>query len=161
MFRKGISEKESFNLNEVINSTAISLMQVAEDSNIRVEVKLPEDPLVLFGDKNSLFQVARNLLENALKYSPKDAAVRICLYQENGKVVIEVQDWGIGIKRQDQDRIFERFYRVDKARSRELGGTGLGLSIVKHIVLAHNGEINVESDFGEGSIFRVFLPIGK
>lgn len=158
---KGISEKESFNLNEVINSTAISLMQVAEDSNIRVEVKLPEDPLVLFGDKNSLFQVVRNLLENALKYSPKDAVVRICLYQENGKVVIEVQDWGIGIKRQDQDRIFERFYRVDKARSRELGGTGLGLSIVKHIVLAHSGEISVESDFGEGSIFRVFLPIGK
>ncbi len=158
---KGILEKESFNLNEVINSTVISLMQVAESSNIRVGVKLPEDPLILFGDKNSLFQVIRNLLENALKYSPKDAAVRICLYQENEKAVIEVQDWGIGIKQQDQDRIFQRFYRVDKARSRELGGTGLGLSIVKHIVLAHSGEISVESDFGLGSIFRVFLPIEK
>jgi len=158
---KGISEKEFFDLNEVINSTVISLMQVAENSNIRVEVKLPEDSLILFGDKNSLFQVVRNLLENALKYSPKDSAVRICIYEKNEKAVIEVQDWGIGIKRQDQDRIFERFYRVDKARSRELGGTGLGLSIVKHIVLAHSGEISVESDFEEGSIFRVFLPSKK
>jgi len=158
---KGISGKDFFDLNEVINSTVTSLMQVAENSNIHVAVKLPEDSLVMFGDKNSLFQVVRNLLENALKYSSKDAEVRICLYQENEKAVIEVQDWGIGIKRQDQDRIFERFYRVDRARSRELGGTGLGLSIVKHIVLAHSGEISMESDFGLGSIFRVFLPIEK
>ncbi len=155
----GMLETELLDLCEVVRSTVTSLAQTAEARNIRVEVRLPEDPVRLLGDEDALSQVTSNLLDNALKYSPRDAEVWIRLRQENGKAVIEIQDRGVGIEPRDRDRIFERFYRVDKARSRELGGTGLGLSIVKHIVLAHGGAVDVESSPGAGSTFRVFLPV--
>ena len=155
----GMLETGSFDLAEVIRSAVTSLAQAAEERHIRVEVQLPKDPVRLLGDEDALSQVTSNLLDNALKYSPRGAEVWIRLRQENGQAVIEVQDQGAGIEPRDRDRIFERFYRVDKARSRELGGTGLGLSIVKHIVLAHGGEVNVESSPGAGSTFRVFLPV--
>ena len=155
----GMLETGLLDLCEVVRSTVTSLAQTAEARNIRVEVRLPEDPVRLLGDEDALSQVISNLLDNALKYSPRDAAVWIRLRQENGKAVIEIQDRGVGIEPRDRDRIFERFYRVDKARSRELGGTGLGLSIVKHIVLAHGGAVDVESSPGAGSTFRVLLPV--
>ena len=154
-----VLETISLDLSEVVRSTVTSLGQAAEERNIRVEILLPEGPVRLLGDEDALSQVTSNLLDNALKYSPRGAEVWIRLRQENGKAVIEVQDQGVGIEPRDRDRIFERFYRVDKARSRELGGTGLGLSIVKHIVLAHGGEVDVESSPGAGSTFRVFLPV--
>jgi len=110
-------------------------------------------------DPGLLEQALVNLIDNAVKYSPPDKVVRIGAKAEGGLLVVEVRDQGIGIPSRDIPRIFERFYRVDKARSRELGGTGLGLAIVRHIAIAHGGEVSVESWEGEGSAFRMRLPL--
>lgn len=98
-----------------------------------------------------------NLLTNAISYSPKSSEVIITIKEVDDGQIISVKDNGIGISKDEQKRIFERFYRVDKARSRDSGGTGLGLSITKHIVEAHNGQIKVESEVGNGSNFIVKL----
>ena len=121
----------------------------------------PDAPISVLGDDEALGQATRNLLENALKYTPNDGRVWVRLRSEEGRAVVEVEDTGIGIAPRDQLRIFERFYRVDKARSRELGGTGLGLSIVKHIALAHEGTVTVESRVGDGATFRLVLPLAS
>ncbi len=105
-----------------------------------------------------LQQAVMNLLDNAIKYSEPGAGVELAAEQRNGRVLISVRDQGCGIAPEHHARLFERFYRVDKARSRKLGGTGLGLSIVKHIVLAHRGEVAVESAPGRGSTFTISLP---
>jgi two-component system phosphate regulon sensor histidine kinase PhoR len=102
--------------------------------------------------------VLSNLLDNALKYSEAEAEVEILVRGADGRVCIQVRDTGIGIPNDDLARIFERFYRVDKARSRALGGTGLGLSIVKHLVQRMDGSVRVESALGAGSTFSVDLP---
>ncbi|MDD5630178.1 MAG: ATP-binding protein [Elusimicrobia bacterium] len=111
------------------------------------------------GDRGQLKQVLTNLLDNAIKFTPEKGLVRVSAACAEGRVTVAVQDTGIGIPAEDLPRIFERFYRVDKARSRELGGTGLGLAIVKHIAEAHHGGVAVESRPGEGSTFRVCLPV--
>jgi two-component system sensor histidine kinase SenX3 len=100
-----------------------------------------------------------NLLDNAIKYSDEHHQVDISARRENGSAVIEVRDRGIGIPTKDLERVFERFYRVDPARSRSTGGTGLGLSIVRHIAQVHSGEVTVTSREGEGSTFKFVLPI--
>ena len=110
------------------------------------------------GDRGQLKQVLTNLLDNAIKFTPEKGVVRVSAECTGGRVTVAVQDSGIGIPAEDLPRIFERFYRVDKARSRELGGTGLGLAIVKHIVEAHGGSVVVASRPGEGSTFRFTLP---
>jgi two-component system phosphate regulon sensor histidine kinase PhoR len=110
------------------------------------------------GDRGQLKQVLTNLLDNAIKFTPEKGMVRVNAVCAQGRVTVAVLDTGIGIPADDLPRIFERFYRVDKARSRELGGTGLGLAIVKHIVEAHGGSVSVESRLGEGSTFRFTLP---
>jgi two-component system phosphate regulon sensor histidine kinase PhoR len=127
----------------------------AKHQLVRCEVS-PE--LAVAADPEGLQQVLVNLLDNAIKYTPEEGTIQVSAQRENGLVKISVADTGIGIPRRDLRRIFERFYRVDKARSRELGGTGLGLSIVKHIVEAHGGWVAVESELGRGSCFTVFLP---
>ena len=99
-----------------------------------------------------------NLLDNAIKYSPEGGTVVVALEETTDEVVILVSDEGAGIAREHLPRLFERFYRVDKARSRDLGGTGLGLAIVKHIAHAHGGRVSVASDVGRGSTFRIHLP---
>jgi len=104
-------------------------------------------------------QVLLNLLDNSLKYTPGEGHVEVSLRKDRDDVIVAVKDTGIGIPKEDRPRIFERFYRVDKARSRKLGGTGLGLSIVKHIIEAHRGRVWVESEPGEGSQFYFSLPI--
>ncbi len=99
-----------------------------------------------------------NLIDNAVKFSPAGAAVEVTAARENDEVVIHVIDHGCGIELRHLSRLFERFYRADPGRSRQLGGTGLGLAIAKHIALAHGGSITVESKVGEGSDFSIHLP---
>jgi two-component system sensor histidine kinase SenX3 len=101
-----------------------------------------------------------NLVDNAVKYTPPGGRVEVTGGFEGSKIVIQVSDTGIGIPQASLPRIFERFYRVDKARSKETGGTGLGLSIVRHIAENHGGRVTVESALGEGSTFTVYLPRG-
>ena len=99
-----------------------------------------------------------NLIDNSIKYSDRGSTVIVKAFQPDKEVTIEVKDNGCGIPKEHVSRIFERFYRVDKGRSRDLGGTGLGLAIVKHIVIAHRGRVTVESTPGKGSIFSIILP---
>ena len=99
-----------------------------------------------------------NLIDNAVKYGPEGATVRVGAEERADEAVISVADEGPGIPREHLPRLFERFYRVDKARSRDMGGTGLGLSIVKHIAQVHGGRVTVESTVGGGSTFRIHLP---
>ena len=101
-----------------------------------------------------------NLLENAVKYSDRGSSVQVRARTDGRWVDVEVEDHGIGIPRRDLERVFERFYRVDRARSRETGGTGLGLAIVRHVASNHAGEVRVESTEGEGSTFTLRLPVG-
>ncbi len=110
------------------------------------------------GDKDKLEQVFVNLVDNAIKYTKEGGRIKIQLAQTDGSVIVTVEDNGIGIPKEDVERVFERFYRVDKAHSRELGGTGLGLSIAKHIVSAHNGKIRIESEVNKGTKVLVTLP---
>ena len=126
---------------------------------MKFELVVPEQALNILGDEEALQQVLDNLLDNALKYTPESGNVWLRLRAEGEHALAEVEDTGIGIEPQHLDRIFERFYRVDKARSRELGGTGLGLSIVKHFVANLGGKVSVESRPGKGSTFRVRLPL--
>jgi two-component system phosphate regulon sensor histidine kinase PhoR len=130
---------------------------VGRDQTLRVESCT--GALQVLGDREALTQVIDNLVDNALKYTPPEGHVTIRVLREDGHAVLEVQDDGIGIPAEDIERVFERFYRVDKARSRAAGGTGLGLSIVKHLVAAMKGEVEVESEVDVGSTFRVRLPL--
>ena len=113
------------------------------------------------GDELRLQQVFTNLIDNAIKYSPEDTVVSVSLTQSLNNAIITVQDQGIGMAPEDVSRIFERFYRVDKGRSRQAGGTGLGLSIVKQIVEQHGGSIEVKSVINEGTTFTVTLPLNQ
>jgi two-component system phosphate regulon sensor histidine kinase PhoR len=108
----------------------------------------------LYGDIHRVEQVLTNLLDNASKYTPVGGNIEAHWFDEKNKIVLEVRDNGAGIGQEHLPRLFERFYRVDKGRSRNLGGTGLGLAIVKHIMLAHNGTVSVTSELGFGSVFR-------
>jgi two-component system sensor histidine kinase SenX3 len=114
--------------------------------------------LLVRGDRSQLVSVFSNLVDNAIKYSEKGGVVSVSSTIKGDEIMVSVTDYGIGIAERDQKRIFERFYRVDKARSRATGGTGLGLSIVRHIVLEHGGAIDVRSEEGVGSTFTVLLP---
>jgi signal transduction histidine kinase len=110
------------------------------------------------GDKVRLQQLFTNLIDNAVKFTPERGSVRIRVEQNKDYVQVKVEDTGIGIRKEEQDNIFKRFYRVDKSRSKETGGVGLGLSIAEWIVRAHNGKIEVKSKLNQGSTFTVYLP---
>ncbi len=141
-----------------ILQTALELCRSrAESAQVTLKLECGEK-IRLFADASLLEQAVVNLVDNAIKYSPAGETVRIAGEEKEDHILIRVSDHGCGIPEQEHDRIFERFYRVDKARSRKLGGTGLGLSIVKHIVLAHHGTVHVESVPGEGSTFVIELP---
>ena len=148
-------ERARIDLRDPLRDSIRHLLAAGEEKGLVIESEIPEDAVPVLGDREALRQVVDNLLDNALKYTPAGGRVWVRLRREGERAVLEVQDTGIGIEPRDQARIFERFYRVDKARSRDLGGTGLGLSIVKHIMLAHDGQVAVESRLGEGSTFRV------
>ncbi len=151
--------KTLVDLSRTIDDSYMSLMPALEEKSLHIEISKPEQAIEISSDQESLDQAVTNLLDNAIKYTPVGGSVWVRLKESNNEAVIEVEDTGIGIEPDDKERIFERFYRVDKARSRELGGTGLGLAIVRHIVMAHNGRIEVESLSGSGTTFRIYLPL--
>jgi signal transduction histidine kinase len=125
-----------------------------------VAINLTEvDQVYVLGDADRLRQLILNLVDNAIKYTPEGGSVNMSLSKSNGSAEIEVVDTGVGISSEDLPRVFDRFYRVDKARSRNLGGSGLGLSIARWIAQAHGGTVGVESRLGEGSKFTISLPI--
>lgn len=121
----------------------------------------PDKPLMVKADRKRIIEVLTNLVVNGIKYGKKNGYLKVGFYDFDDKIVIEVSDNGIGIDKKDLPRIFERFFRVDKSRSREQGGTGLGLSIVKHIIEAHNQTINVQSVLNEGTTFTFTLEKAK
>ncbi len=131
----------------------------ADVAGIEIHIGEVGADLVVMGDRRQLVSALYNLLDNAVKYSERGAQVDVVADKDAERVTIAVRDHGIGIPTKDLERIFERFYRVDRARSRETGGTGLGLSIVRHVAAAHGGEIAVESHEGEGSTFTLILPL--
>ncbi len=145
-----------FKINELIMQVVQQNKKVAEDKNLELNYIPPRDDLEIFGDKEKLRQVLVNLIHNAIKYT-ENGKVEILVEEENKNARVKVRDTGIGIPENYLDRIFERFYRVDKARSKSLGGTGLGLAIVKHIIEAHNSKVEVTSKEGEGSTFSFLL----
>jgi len=129
----------------------------ARDAGIELNVDVPL-PLIAPADSDEIAQVLVNLIDNAIKYTPREGTVWVRASDEPTEVVYSVSDTGIGILRQDLPRLFERFYRADKARSRASGGTGLGLAIVKHIVERHGGRVWVESEYNKGSAFWFSVP---
>jgi len=155
----GQLEAERVDLREVVGRSAANFRTAAEARGVALEHEVPSSPVAVEGDPEALELMLNNLLDNAVKYTSAGGAVRLRLAAEEEEALIEVSDNGIGIAPDHHDRIFERFYRVDQARSRELGGTGLGLSIVKHVCKAHHGAVSLESALGVGSTFRVRLPL--
>jgi heavy metal sensor kinase len=151
---------ESVNLKEMMDELYEDAEILAAKKEIDVKIDYMEDALIS-GDKVRLRQLLLNLVDNAIKYTPSKGHVSLALTNDNGYAKISVQDTGIGIPPNEIGKIFDRFYRVDKARSRDLGGSGLGLSIVKWIVELHHGHIGVESELGKGSTFTVWLPAAK
>lgn len=154
--RKGIPLERS-SLPEVLNAAVTLCQPKAQARGIEIHCDCP-NTLEARINAPLLEQAVTNLIDNAVKYSDTGGFVHIATERENDEVVIRVQDHGVGIPPEHLPRLFERFYRVDKARSRNLGGTGLGLSIVKHIVQAHEGRVEVESTPGKGSTFSIHLP---
>ncbi len=151
-------ETDAESLAQVLQVALETCEKKAQDKSIRIDVDCPLD-LVAKINAPLLEQAVINLVDNAIKYSDSGATVRIIAAREQSGVVIRVMDNGRGIAPNHLPRLFERFYRVDKARSRELGGTGLGLAIVKHIMTAHQGSVHVESTVGRGSTFSLRLPL--
>jgi two-component system, OmpR family, sensor histidine kinase SenX3 len=141
-----------------VEDAADRLRAAADRRSIRLDVEVP-DHLVVQGDRRQLVSAVANLLDNAVKYSDPESTIEVRARLARGDwVEVEVRDHGIGIPQHDLERIFERFYRVDRARSRETGGTGLGLAIVRHVVSNHRGEVRVKSREGQGSRFTLRLP---
>ncbi len=149
--------KKKIMLKGLVNSIYEDLAPIAEEKNVKFFNKIPED-FSLYADESKISILLKNLIENAIKYNKENGNVEIKGYEERKYSVIEVSDTGIGIPKEALPLIFERFYRVDKSRSRNIGGTGLGLSIVKHIVEAHKGKLEVKSKINKGSTFTVKIP---
>ncbi|MGB5530336.1 MAG: ATP-binding protein, partial [Ignavibacteriaceae bacterium] len=145
-----------FKINDLINQVIQENKKVAEDKGLELTYNPARDDLELFGDKEKIRQVLVNLIHNAIKYT-EIGKIEILVEEQNKNAKVIVRDTGIGIPENFLDRIFERFFRVDKARSRSLGGTGLGLAIVKHIIEAHNSKVEVTSKEGQGSNFSFLL----
>jgi len=144
---------------ELVQKMNLLFKSRLEEKGLTLEIQVPKDLPLVLADSDMISQVLINLLDNAIKYTPSGGRIVLLTRVKHPFVEIEVKDTGIGIPEESQKRIFERFYRVDKARSRELGGTGLGLAIVKHIIDLHMGKVWVESKVGEGSTFGFSLPI--
>ncbi len=140
-------------IRELVSSLVHGLEKQADDKGTTLTLVLSDEVPNVLGDRDRLEQVVVNLLDNAIKYTPPGGSVTVSVFSEGDEVRVNVSDTGMGVPTKDIPRIFERFYRVDKARSRDLGGTGLGLAIAKHIIQGHGGRLWVESEQGKGSIF--------
>jgi two-component system phosphate regulon sensor histidine kinase PhoR len=143
----------------IVASTLERLRTFAERQGVILVDLVADDLPLVRGDEDRLDQLLMNLLHNAIKFSPSGGTVTVTSDERPGDVAISVADRGMGIPRKDQARVFERFYKVDRARQRGLGGTGLGLSIARHIVEAHGGRIWLESSVGRGSTFSFSIPL--
>ncbi len=150
---------ESLALHDLVNDVVKGLKPIADKKKIVIESSIPADLPALSVDRGHMKQVLANLLDNAIKFNHEGGRVQIVATPEAQWIQVRVSDSGVGIPAQDLPRIFERFYRVDKARSRAMGGTGLGLSIVKHLIEANGGHVSVDSSVGKGSMFTVTLPL--
>lgn len=161
---KSISqEKEEINLTELSKEVITPLLPVAEKKNVKIDLEA-ENQVFINGVRSVIFEMIYNLVENAIKYNKNDGKVivKVSKISENPSskkqnVVLSVSDTGIGIPKNEQERIFERFYRIDKSRSKESGGTGLGLSIVKHGAKYHNAKVTLSSQEGKGSTFTIYF----
>ena len=145
---------------EVVGEAVDRVRPGAEQRDIEIDVDPPPQRLTVVGDRRQLVSALTNLLDNGVKYSEPGTSIRVLASTDGTWVDVTVRDRGMGIPRRDLERIFERFYRVDRARSRETGGTGLGLAIVRHVASNHRGEVRVESREGVGSTFTLRLPAG-
>jgi signal transduction histidine kinase len=156
----GQFKREPVNLKELVLRTIKGLQLLAAQKNIRLEL-LQDEEVVVPGDRLKLQQVISNIIDNGIKYTPEGGRVMVEVYNTAEYGVVKVSDTGYGIDEENINRIFDRFFRVDKARSRSTGGTGLGLSIANRIVLLHNGYIRVESEENVGTTFYIQLPYGN
>jgi signal transduction histidine kinase len=144
---------ERVSLDSVIADSIESVKQAASEEGIKQDVEVPESLASVKGDQEKLTQVVMNLLNNAIKFTPRSGKIVIKARELNGQVEVKVSDTGIGIPAEDLDKVFDKFYQVDSTLTRETGGTGLGLAICKGLIEAHNGRIWAESELGKGSTF--------
>jgi two-component system, OmpR family, phosphate regulon sensor histidine kinase PhoR len=151
-------ERQPLNVRSLVEQQIQSRRHLLQEKDIRVELQCP--PVEILADRSRLTRAISNLLDNAIHYNRTGGQIRISARDKNHGFALEISDTGVGIRQEDQGRIFERFYRVEKSRSRESGGTGLGLAIAKHAIESQGGAISVSSKLGSGSTFTIFLPHG-
>jgi two-component system sensor histidine kinase SenX3 len=155
---EGVQVRRRVSVGELLAEAAERARPTAEHCGITLDVSVPDDGVEVVGDDRQLVSALTNLLDNAVKYSERDSTVQATVTTGEGWLDVAVADRGVGIPTKELARIFERFYRVDRARSRATGGTGLGLAIVRHVVANHGGDVRVDSREGEGSTFTIRLP---
>ena len=148
----------TFDIKKIVSECIEILKPEADKKDVSIKTEFNDNNLFINANKDRIKQMLINLLDNAIKYNKKGGSVLVSVFKQEGCLIIKIKDTGIGIPEEHLSRIFERFYRVDKGRSRNTGGTGLGLSIVKHIVNLYNGNINVVSKINEGTTFTIILP---
>ena len=148
-------------LQQIVQRVCDNLQAVAQGHQVILDLDTEGQPIILLGDENALSQMVTNLVDNAIKYTPAMGHVHVVIKVDASTALLSIKDDGIGIDEANQERIFERFYRVDKARSQSLGGTGLGLAIVKHIVQSHKGSLQLKSKLNQGSTFLIKIPLAS
>ena len=148
-------------LQQIVQRVCDNLQAVAQGHQVILDLDTKGQPIMLLGDENALSQMVTNLVDNAIKYTPAMGHVHVVIEVDASTALLSIKDDGIGIDEANQERIFERFYRVDKARSQSLGGTGLGLAIVKHIVQSHKGSLKLKSKLNQGSTFVIKIPLAS
>jgi two-component system sensor histidine kinase SenX3 len=158
-----VTDPEPVDVRGVLMGVLSRMRQTARQKGITLRWRRAGDAgdYTIWGDETQLGSMFANLVDNAIKYTPEGGSVEVAARSDETSVIVRVSDSGIGIPEKKLSRIFERFYRVDKARSKETGGTGLGLSIVRHVAENHGGRVTVESELGEGTTFIVHLPRGN
>lgn len=156
---QGIADFTRININDLVRREVKAAASAVESKFHQLSFEPGAEVMEVYGDRQNLSQLCNNLIDNAIKYTPEGGRIQVRLRREQSEVVLEVEDNGIGISPQYQERVFERFYRVDKARSQSLGGTGLGLSIVRNIAERHRGRVGVISQLGSGSTFTFRMPL--